>query len=73
MSLVTEQDLIQSLMANTPDEEAKASFARAREAAGIPAKEAYEPAEVIAISSMLLNELQDQAYQLFEEIEASLK
>lgn len=73
MSLVTEQDLIQSLLATLPPEEAKAAFTRAREAAGIPAKEGYEPADVISISSAMLSELHDEANRLFVEIEAGLK
>lgn len=72
MSLVTEQDLIQSLLATLPPEEAKAAFDRARDAAGIAVKEAYEPADVIAISSAMLTDLHDQANQLFLEIEAGL-
>lgn len=73
MSLVTEQDLIQSLLATLPPEEAKAAFERARTAAGLPAKEGYDPADVIAISSAMLSELHEQANQLFVEIEAGLQ
>jgi len=73
MSLVSEKDLIESLLATLPPDEAKAAFERARTAAGIPAKEGYEPADVISISSAMLSDLHDQANQLFVEIEAGLK
>lgn len=73
MSLVSEKDLIESLLATLPPDEAKAAFERARTAAGIPAKESYDPADVISISSAMLSDLHDQANQLFVEIEAGLK
>ncbi|GEM_PF-4996007 len=73
MSLVTEQELIQSLLAALPDDEAKVAFERARTAAGVPAKEGYDPADIISISSAMLSELHEQANQLFVEIEAGLK
>ncbi len=73
MSLVTEKELIESLLATLPPEEAKVAFERARTAAGIPAKEGYEPADVISISSAMLSDLHEQANQLFVEIEAGLK
>ena len=73
MSLVSEKDLIESLLATLPPDEAKEAFARARAAAGVPAKEGYEPADVISISSAMLSELHEQANQLFVEIEAGLK
>jgi len=73
MSLVTEKELIESLLATLPPEEATEAFERARTAAGIPSKEAYDPADVISISSALLTELHEQANKLFGEIEAGLK
>ena len=73
MSLVTEKELIESLLATLPPDEAKEAFDRARAAAGIPTKEGYDPADVISISSAMLNDLHEQANQLFGEIEAGLK
>ncbi|MNK88709.1 hypothetical protein D3C87_1086830 [compost metagenome] len=73
MSLVTEKELIESLLATLPPDEAKEAFDRARTAAGIPSKESYDPADVISISSAMLNDLHEQANLLFGEIEAGLK